>query len=194
MCTQDIIGRRLRSSLLGLLLLFGIPAASLAAEQWTLNFKDAEIQELIRFVADATDLTIIVDPQVKGKIQVVSHRAVGTDELYDLFLSILEVHGYAAIRAGDVVRVVPQKDARALAVPVAPQQSQASRDNSEIVTQVVPLDRVTQRRSPAHDAILSEKLVEVPGPQTLGEGRRGPGRIVGMVEQAQGWHPALRVG
>jgi len=142
MCTQDIIGRRLRSSLLGLLLLFGIPAASLAAEQWTLNFKDAEIQELIRFVADATDLTIIVDPQVKGKIQVVSHRAVGTDELYDLFLSILEVHGYAAIRAGDVVRVVPQKDARALAVPVAPQQSQASRDNSEIVTQVVQLQNI----------------------------------------------------
>ena len=137
-----MIGRRLRSCLLGLLLLSSVPAASLAAEQWTLNFKDAEIQELIRFVADATDLTIIVDPQVKGKIQVVSHRAVDTDELYDLFLSILEVHGYAAIRAGSVVRIVPQKDARALAVPVAPEQSQASRDNSEIVTQVVQLQNI----------------------------------------------------
>ena len=113
-----------------------------AAETWTLNFKDADIQELIRFVADAVNVTVVVDPLVKGKIKVISAQPVETDELYDLFLSILEVHGFAAIRAGNVVRIVPQKDARSLAVPVVPEGANASRQNSEIVTQVVQLKNI----------------------------------------------------
>ena len=131
--------RMLPSLLLALLISF---SGIVYGETWTLNFKDADIQELIRFVADAVDVTVIVDPQIKGKIKVVSAQPVETDELYDLFLSILEVHGFAAIRAGNVVRIVPQKDARSLAVPMAPEDASYSRDNSEIVTQVVRLKNI----------------------------------------------------
>lgn len=130
-----------RSGLLLALILGWAPPSG--AETWTLNFREAEIEELIRFVADAVGVTVIVDPQVKGKVKVVSSRPVDTEELYDLFLSILEVHGYAAIRSGDVVRVVLQKDARTLAVPVATPRGGANSDSAEIVTQVVQLRNIT---------------------------------------------------
>ena len=69
-------------------------------ETWTVNFRDADIEELIRFVAEATGKTLIVDPAVQGTVQVISTEPVASAELYELFLSILEVNGFAAIAAG----------------------------------------------------------------------------------------------
>jgi general secretion pathway protein D len=110
------------------------------AENWTVNFKDADIEELIRFVAQATGKTFITDPKVKGKIQVISQKPLSTEELYSLFLSILEVQGYTAINNGDVIRVVPLKDARASATPVV---KGSKEPRSEVITQVIQLNNIT---------------------------------------------------
>jgi general secretion pathway protein D len=115
----------------------------LHAESWTVNFKDADIEELIRFVAQATGKTFITDPKVKGKIQVISQKPLSTDELYALFLSILEVQGFTAITNGDVIRVVPLRDARSSATPVSKGDSEKKTAQSEIVTQVIQLNNVT---------------------------------------------------
>ncbi len=112
-------------------------AVSAGADQWKLNFNDTDINELVKFVADATGKTIVVDPKVKGKVKVISTKSVNTEELYDLFLSILEVHGFAAVRSGDVIRIVPTKDARSLPVPVS------GGSGGEIVTHVIQLQNVT---------------------------------------------------
>lgn len=110
--------------------------ASAVAEQWKINFNETEINELVKFVADATGMTIVVDPKVKGKVKVISTKAVNTEELYSLFLSILEVHGFAAVKSGDVLRIVPTKDARSLPVPVS------GGSGGEIVTHVIQLQNV----------------------------------------------------
>ncbi len=108
-----------------------------------INFKDMELQQFIRYVADLVDLTVIIDPQVKGRINVVSDSSVGgPEELYDLFLSVLEVHGFTAVRAGDVVRVVPLKDARSASVPMAETSGPLARGGSEIITQVFQLENI----------------------------------------------------
>ena len=88
------------------------------AETYKLNFRDTDIHELIKFVADATDTTIVVDPKVKGKVKVISSKPVSSEELYNLFLSILDVHGFTAIRTGNVIRIRPSKDARSAPVMV----------------------------------------------------------------------------
>ena len=112
----------------GLSALLTVSSAQVDAETYKLNFKDAEVQELIKFVADATGLTFVVDPKVRGKIKVISTEAVDEKQLYDLFLSILEIHGFAAVRQGNVVRVVPDRTARSMPVPVSPAASkQAAR-------------------------------------------------------------------
>ena len=113
-----------------------------AQEQtWTVNFKDTDIQELVRFVAKATARTIIVDDRVRGKIQVISAKPVNKKELYDLFLSILDVYGFAAVDSGGITRIIPAKDARTAPVPVL--KDAVNDDNSEIITEVIQLENIS---------------------------------------------------
>jgi general secretion pathway protein D len=110
------------------------------AQEFTVNLKDTDIQEFIEFVADVTGTTIVIDPAVKGKVKVVSSKPVSRPELYDLFLSILDVHGYTAVRSGEVVRVIPNKNARSAPVDVI---SGTSSISDEYVTQVIRLQNVS---------------------------------------------------
>ena len=112
-----------------------------AAQEYTVNLKDTDIQEFIKFVADVTGTTMVVDPNVKGKVRVISSKPVSQAELYDLFLSILDVQGYTAVRSGQVIRIVPSKDARSSPVPIMDDQSAVG--NDEYVTQVIRLDNVS---------------------------------------------------
>ena len=137
-----------RSTVFSLRTLRGIAAAifllvtpDLAAQEYTVNLKDTDIQEFIKFVADVTGTTMVVDPNVKGKVRVISSKPVTQSELYDLFLSILDVQGYTAVRSGQVVRVVPSKDARSSPVPLI--ENQDLLGNDEYVTQVIRLDNIS---------------------------------------------------
>ena len=123
---------------LALLVVLCVPHA--VAQDFTVNLKDTDIQEFIEFVADVTETTIVVDPSVKGKVKVISSKPVSKAELYDLFLSILDVHGYTAVRSGAVVRVIPNKNARSAPVDVI---SGTSVINDEYVTQVIRLENVS---------------------------------------------------
>lgn len=116
-------------------------STSSIAQEYTVNLKETDIQELIKFVAEATGTTIVVDPSVKGKVKVISSKPVTSGELYDLFLSILEVHGYTAVRSGGIVRVIQAKDARS--APVGVSDGPASRTTDEYITQVIRLDNIS---------------------------------------------------
>ena len=122
---------------------FSLASVSVSAQEYTVNLKDTDIQELIKFVAEVTDTTIIVDPQVKGKVKVVSSKPIKTTELYSLFLSILEVHGYTAIRSGDVIRILENKDARSKPVPVTDPDDASNATSDEYVTQVIRLENIS---------------------------------------------------
>ena len=132
----------IRALTLALLVVSGAVATKVAtAQEFTVNLKDTDIQELIQFVSDVTGTTIVVDPTVKGKVKVVSSKPVTKAELYDLFLSILDVHGYTAVRSGGVVRVIPNKNARSAPVDVV--SGTASLINDEYVTQVIRLENIS---------------------------------------------------
>jgi general secretion pathway protein D len=119
-----------------------LSAATSVAQDFTINLKETDIQELIKFVSEATGTTIVVDPEVKGKVKVVSSRPVNKQELYDLFLAILDVHGYTAVRSGGVIRVIQNKDARSASVPVAAAAAGGTL-NDEYVTQVLRLENIS---------------------------------------------------
>jgi general secretion pathway protein D len=143
-CRRPVVSipAALRSALLALLLPGLLLCQAARAQDFTINLKETDIQELIKFVAEATDTTIVVDPAVKGKVKVVSSRPVNRDELYDLFLAILDVHGYTAVSSGGVVRIIQNKDARSASVPVA-DGLPGSGLNDEYVTQVIRLDNIS---------------------------------------------------
>jgi len=129
--------------LMAVVLLLGLMlgSGSLQAQDYTINLKDTDIRELIQFVSDATGTTIVVDPAVKGKVRVISSNPVSADELYELFLSVLDVHGYTAVRSGDIVRVIPAKDARSAPLDVSDDRSSSTSD--EYMTQVIRLENIS---------------------------------------------------
>lgn len=117
-----------------------ISTSALAQQTWTVNFKDTDIQEVIKFIADATGKTIVVDPKVRGQVRVISDQPVNEEELYQLFLSVMDVQGFTAVESGNVVRIVPNRDARSLPVPTA--FGDQSPDDT-YVTQVLMLENIS---------------------------------------------------
>lgn len=127
-----------------IVLLMSLLALPLAAaeneETFTLNFKDADIQSVIKFIADATGKTIIINPKVRGSVKVISNSPVNKEELYALFLSVLDVHGFTAIENGNVVRIVPNRDARSLAIPSV---NATGAIDDTYMTQVIQLQNIS---------------------------------------------------
>ncbi len=137
-----VLSRMLKNQMLvALLALCPMTIVCAVAQDYTVNLKETNIQELIKFVAEATETTIVVDPAVKGKVKVVSSKPVSRSELYNLFLSILEVHGYTAVRSGGIVRVIQTKDARSSPVPVRENGGDSGSD--EYVTEVIRLENIS---------------------------------------------------
>ena len=95
-------------ALLSVLLMAGAHAQETA----TLNFEDAEIGAVIATVSEITGRNFIVDPRVKGKVTVLSPTPLTPDGVYEAFLSILQVHGFAAVPVGDIIKIVPEVEAR----------------------------------------------------------------------------------
>lgn len=92
---------------LNLLFIFFFTSAGIADETVSFNFKDADIRSMIKSVAKFTGKTIIIDPKVRGKVDIVSDQPMEKEKAYEVFLSILEVHNYTAIEAGNVLKIVP---------------------------------------------------------------------------------------
>ena len=114
---------------------------SFAAETTTLNFKGADLGAVISSIAEVTGKNFIVDPRVKGKVTLISNRAMGKGEVYKVFLSILEVHGYTAIPSGKAIKIVPDADAKHSAMPFASPKKPGIGD--EAVTRVIQVEHVT---------------------------------------------------
>src|SRR5258706_7866745 len=107
----------------------------------TLNLKEADIQALIATVSEITGKNFIVGPNVSGKVTVVSARPMKADEIYDVFLSVLRVHGYAAIPAGSMIKIVPE--AMAQQDGSGGLNGTHGHEPDELVTQIVPVRHVS---------------------------------------------------
>lgn len=115
--------------------------ATTADGRHTLNLKDADIQALIATVSEITGKNFIVGPNVQGKVTVISARPMKPDEIYDVFLSVLRVHGFAAVPAGSMVKIVPE--AVAQSDGSAGVDGDRAHTADELVTQVVPVRHVS---------------------------------------------------
>ena len=106
----------------------------------TLNLKDADIGTLIQTVSEVTGRNFIVDPRVKGKVTVISSSPMSEDALYQTFLSVLQVQGFAAIPSGAVTKIIPETNARS---DGSGYQSSPYTDSDEIVTHVYNIENVS---------------------------------------------------
>ncbi|MBH2031763.1 MAG: type II secretion system secretin GspD [Pseudomonadales bacterium] len=104
------------------LALLGLPAGSplLAApasneqaeERWTINMRDADIEDFVEQIASISGQTLILDPRIKGQVSVISQAPLTLTEVYQLFLSVMSTHGYSVLTEGDQARIVPNTEAK----------------------------------------------------------------------------------
>ncbi|HEV3238899.1 MAG TPA: type II secretion system secretin GspD [Casimicrobiaceae bacterium] len=90
-----------------------------ADEPVTLNFVNADIEAVVKAVAEMTGRNFVIDPRVKGVINIVSARPVPVSLVYPTLLSALRLQGYAAVESDGVTKIVPEADAKQHASPVA---------------------------------------------------------------------------
>ncbi|MGL5215005.1 MAG: GspD family T2SS secretin variant ExeD [Aeromonas hydrophila] len=114
------------------------------ATEYSASFKNADIEEFINTVGKNLNKTIIIEPSVRGKINVRSYDLLNEDQYYQFFLSVLDVYGFAVVPMDNgVLKVVRSKDAKTSAIPVVDESNPGSGD--EMVTRVVPVRNVSVR-------------------------------------------------
>jgi general secretion pathway protein D len=100
----------------------------------TLNFVNADIDSVTKAVAQITGKTFVLDPRVKGTVNVVSSRPVPQSLAYHFLLSALRMQGFAAVESNGVVRIMPEADAKTHGGP-----TQRGVSGDQLVTRVFPL-------------------------------------------------------
>ncbi len=122
------------------LLLSVLLSSQVLADEITLNLKDADIRALISTVSKFTGKNFIIDPRVKAKVTVVSANTLTPEAVYEVFLSILQVHGYAAVPTGSVIKIVPAVNAKQGPLPLSSANDVYPDD--ELITKIIRLDHV----------------------------------------------------
>ncbi|MDB4001140.1 type II secretion system secretin GspD [Oceanospirillaceae bacterium] len=117
-----------------------VSASNCYAQGASLNLKNADIHSLIETVSIATGKNFIIDPRVQGNVTVISSGTVSSEELYQVFLSVLDVHGFIAAPSGTSIKIVPKVNARVSGTVTEVSNSAAAGD--AIVTQIMALKHV----------------------------------------------------
>ena len=120
------------------LIVAGIIVSQAAYAQVTLNFVNADIDQVAKAIGAATGKTIIVDPRVKGQLNLVSERSVPEDQALKTLQSALRMQGFALVQDHGVLKVVPEADAKLQGVPTYIGNAPRARGD-QVITQVFEL-------------------------------------------------------
>ena len=120
--------------------LFLFISTQAVADEITLNLKDADIRALISTVSKFTGKNFIIDPRVKAKVTVISANTLTPEAVYEVFLSVLQVHGYAAVPTGSVIKIVPEVNAKQGPLPLSSAKEIYADD--ELITKIITLNHV----------------------------------------------------
>lgn len=119
-------------------------SSPLSSEEYAASFKNTDINEFIQVVGRNLEKTIIIDPNVRGKIDVRSYDVMNEEQYYQFFLNVLEVYGFAVVEMeSGVLKVIRDKDAKTSSLPVLDRDTRGSGDT--MVTRVVPVENVSVR-------------------------------------------------
>ena len=113
-----------------------------SGEPVTLNFANAEIEAVARTMATITGRNVVVDPRVKGQLNLVTDRAVTPAAAFQQFLAALRLQGFTVVEAAGLYKVVPEADAKLQGGSVSVVQGSAGSApaGGQIVTQIFKLN------------------------------------------------------
>jgi general secretion pathway protein D len=117
------------------------PGKREAAKKYvTIDFDNVDISVLVKFVSELTGKNFIIDDKVKGKVTIISPKKIPLEDVYKVFLSVLEVNGFTVVPAGDMVKIIPAVLAREKSLETRLKNELATPED-RMVTQIVALER-----------------------------------------------------
>jgi general secretion pathway protein D len=84
-----------------------VPIRTFSASVYNIDFNDVDIRKVIETVSEITGKNFLIDDRVQGRVTVVGPKSLSAAEIYQVFLSILQVKGYAMVPAGKINKIVP---------------------------------------------------------------------------------------
>lgn len=124
--------------------LYGGNADRVFATEFSANFQNADIEEFINIIGKNLHKTIILAPNVRGKINVRSYNQLSEKQYYHFFLNVLEVYGFSVVEMDDnIIKVLRSKDVKGSGAPIF--GSDSPFDSDQMITRVVPLSNVSAR-------------------------------------------------
>ena len=126
--------------------LFALSIQSQSQETFILNYQDVDITKVTQDISKFSKKTLILDPRVKGRISIFSDSILSADQVWDVYLRTIQVHGFAALSSGGIVRIVPENEATRDANQSLSQSSietkiltLKNRSAGEILSQIKPI-------------------------------------------------------
>ncbi len=104
----------------------------------TIDFDNVDIILFIKFMSEVTGKNFVIDEKVRGKVTIVSPTKISVDEAYRIFESVLEVHGFATVPSGSLVKIVPSVVARGKNIETRLLEEAATAED-KVITQVIRL-------------------------------------------------------
>ena len=104
----------------------------------SIDFNNVDINVFIKFISELTNRNFVVDQRVRGKVTIISPSRISVKEAYKVFESVLEVHGFTAVKAGEITKIIPSPDARSQNIETRLKE-QAISPEDRVVTQLIPL-------------------------------------------------------
>lgn len=88
------------------------PQSPVQAGTVTLNFVNADVEGVVKAMAEITGKNFVIDPRVKGTVNIISAQPVARAAVYPVFLSALRLQGFTAVEDHDLVKILPEADAK----------------------------------------------------------------------------------
>ena len=105
----------------------------------TLNFVNADIESVARALASLTKRSLVVDPRVKGTINLSTDKPVAPDAAWNQFLAVLRLQGFAMIETQGLYKILPEAEAKLQGGMVAVVPAGTAPNNAQVMTQIFKL-------------------------------------------------------
>ena len=105
----------------------------------TLNFVNADIESVARALASLTKRSLVVDPRVKGTINLSTDKPVAADVAWNQFLAVLRLQGFAMIETQGLYKILPEAEAKLQGGQVAVVPAGTAPNNAQVMTQIFKL-------------------------------------------------------
>jgi general secretion pathway protein D len=102
------------------------------------NFDNADLYEVIRIMAEIMKINYIIDPKVRGVVNIHTSGQIATEDVFSIFQTILKLNGATAVKKENLYEIVPFGDAKKLTPPVSKDPGKTPGDMRYII-QIIPL-------------------------------------------------------